>query len=71
MKYKEIHNDIMKYTKLIIKDLKEDPFSEIRYYWSGFKSFMVSLFALVVAVALLLFFPITYIIAFAIRGLKK
>ena len=71
MSIREIHNDIMKHTKLAIRDLKDDPFDELRYHWNGFKSFMVSLFALVMLVLLLLFFPVSYIIAFAIRSFRK
>ncbi len=71
MNINEIHEDIMKHTKKAIQSLKDDPFDELRYHWNGFKAFMVSLFALLMIVLLLVFFPVSYIIAFAIRSFKK
>ena len=71
MNIKEIHEDIMKHAKKAIQSLKDDPFDELRDHWNGFKAFMVSLFALLMIVLLLVFFPVGYIIAFAIRSFKK
>ena len=58
MNIKKHHDDVIKTGKEMFVEIKNNPFGDITMHWYGFKMFIINILILILAVIILLLFPI-------------
>ena len=71
MNIKKHHNDFVGSIKETIIAIKENPFGDIMMHWWGFKMFIINILILILAVVMIILFPITYVVAIGSRIIQE
>ena len=71
MNIKKHHDDVIKTGKEMFVEIRGSPFGDIVMHWYGFKMFIINILILILAVIILLLFPISYIIGVGSRIIQE